>query len=157
MLSEEDKTNQTSIEYWFKVVDLDQNGIITPNEMYYFYEEQLNRLEYSSQHESVSFSDILCQLSDMIKPQKESHFTLQSLLENPHNATIFFNSLLNLNKFLNYEQRDLFNSKNEGERYQGYSEWDKFADSEYRRLTAEDSDDGENAEDGVFDDSGDEM
>jgi serine/threonine-protein phosphatase 2A regulatory subunit B'' len=29
MLSEEDKTSQTSIEYWFKVVDLDANGIIT--------------------------------------------------------------------------------------------------------------------------------
>ena len=29
MLSEEDKTTRTSIEYWFKVVDLDNNGIIT--------------------------------------------------------------------------------------------------------------------------------
>lgn len=29
MLSEEDKTNPRSIEYWFKVVDLDSNGIIT--------------------------------------------------------------------------------------------------------------------------------
>ena len=29
MLSEEDKTSQPSIEYWFKVVDLDANGIIT--------------------------------------------------------------------------------------------------------------------------------
>lgn len=29
ILSEEDKTNRTSIEYWFKIVDLDDNGIIT--------------------------------------------------------------------------------------------------------------------------------
>lgn len=29
LLSEEDKTNRTSIEYWFRIVDLDDNGIIT--------------------------------------------------------------------------------------------------------------------------------
>jgi serine/threonine-protein phosphatase 2A regulatory subunit B'' len=29
ILSEEDKTTRTSIEYWFKVLDLDNNGIIT--------------------------------------------------------------------------------------------------------------------------------
>lgn len=29
ILSEEDKTTKRSIEYWFKVVDLDENGIIT--------------------------------------------------------------------------------------------------------------------------------
>lgn len=29
MLSEEDKTTPRSLEYWFKVIDLDDNGIIT--------------------------------------------------------------------------------------------------------------------------------
>lgn len=28
VLAEEDKTTLTSIEYWFKVIDLDCNGII---------------------------------------------------------------------------------------------------------------------------------
>lgn len=40
MLSEEDKTTDTSIEYWFKVIDLDNNYIITGYELEYFYEEQ---------------------------------------------------------------------------------------------------------------------
>ena len=31
MLSEEDKTTIRSIEYWFKLVDTDNNGIITLN------------------------------------------------------------------------------------------------------------------------------
>lgn len=31
ILSEEDKTNKTSIEYWFKILDIDNNGIITYN------------------------------------------------------------------------------------------------------------------------------
>jgi serine/threonine-protein phosphatase 2A regulatory subunit B'' len=29
ILSEEDKTTLQSIEYWFKIIDLDDNGIIT--------------------------------------------------------------------------------------------------------------------------------
>ena len=39
MLCEEDKTTQKSLDYWFGVIDLDKNGIITPHEMEYFYEE----------------------------------------------------------------------------------------------------------------------
>ena len=68
MLCEEDKTSDRSLEYWFKVVDLDNNGIITAHEMRFFYEEQNNRLEYLSQ-ESVLFSDFLCQMYDMLKPE----------------------------------------------------------------------------------------
>ena len=29
ILSEEDKTTHQSIEYWFKIIDLDDNGIIS--------------------------------------------------------------------------------------------------------------------------------
>ena len=39
MLCEEDKTTKKSLDYWFAVIDLDANGIITPHEMEYFYEE----------------------------------------------------------------------------------------------------------------------
>ena len=39
MLSEEDKTTERSLQYWFSIIDLDDNKIITPQEMDYFYEE----------------------------------------------------------------------------------------------------------------------
>jgi len=39
MLCEEDKTTDRSLTYWFRVIDLDDNQIITPHEMDYFYEE----------------------------------------------------------------------------------------------------------------------
>ena len=39
MLNEEDKSTYRSLQYWFKVVDLDDNGVIMPHEMDYFYEE----------------------------------------------------------------------------------------------------------------------
>lgn len=59
MLCEEDKTTKKSLDYWFAVIDLDTNGIITPHEMEYFYEEQVHRLDYLS-HESILFVDLLC-------------------------------------------------------------------------------------------------
>lgn len=65
MLSEEDKTTKRSLEYWYKVIDLDGNGIITPYEMDYFYEEQVQRLQ-SLNHEPILFRDLLCQMNDMI-------------------------------------------------------------------------------------------
>lgn len=68
ILSEEDKTTELSLEYWFKCVDLDCDGRITPNEMQYFYEEQLHRMECMAQ-EPVLFEDIVCQMADMINPE----------------------------------------------------------------------------------------
>ena len=68
-MCEEDKTTQQSVDYWFKVVDLDDNGIITyicgvmlynrGSEMEYFYEEQRQRMDYLN-HEAVLFPDIVC-------------------------------------------------------------------------------------------------
>lgn len=40
MLAEEDKTSMRSMKYWFKVIDLDENGLICPKEMDFFYSEQ---------------------------------------------------------------------------------------------------------------------
>ncbi|KAF2294935.1 hypothetical protein GH714_027138 [Hevea brasiliensis] len=52
----------------FKCIDLDGNGVLTPNEMQFFYEEQLHRMECMAQ-EPVLFEDILCQIVDMIAPE----------------------------------------------------------------------------------------
>ncbi|GJT67323.1 serine/threonine protein phosphatase 2A regulatory subunit B''beta-like protein [Tanacetum coccineum] len=68
ILSEEDKSSEPSLEYWFKCIDLDGNGVLTRNELQFFYEEQLHRMECMAQ-EPVLFEDILCQIVDMIKPQ----------------------------------------------------------------------------------------
>lgn len=66
ILSEEDKTSDTALEYWFRCVDLDCSGVITPSKMWHFYEEQMKRLEATGQ-EPVLFEDVLCQLHDMLQ------------------------------------------------------------------------------------------
>lgn len=62
LINDEDKTTDRSLEYWFRLVDLDGDGCIRAHEMSYFYEEQSQRLECLN-HETVPFEDILCQMS----------------------------------------------------------------------------------------------
>ena len=145
ILSEEDKTNPTSIKYWFKLIDLDDNGIITPSEMEYFYEEQLERLE-DNQFEIIQFNDLLCQLYDLIPPEKEYQWTLQNFLEHPQSASIAFNALLNLYKFIKNERKDPF-SLNDIERRKDYTDWDKFAYNEYIELKKYSEDEEDEIED----------
>ena len=52
----------------FRCIDLDEDGCIRPVEMRHFYEEQLHRMECMAQ-EPVLFEDIVCQMTDMIKPE----------------------------------------------------------------------------------------
>lgn len=121
MLSEEDKTTLRSLNYWFKVIDLDDNQIITPHEMEYFYEEQVHRLEYLN-HEPILFVDILCQMNDMVKPKPiEGHFSLELLKQYQTQVGIFFNCLVNLNKFIAYETRDLFALKHQMTEFPDYT------------------------------------
>lgn len=44
----------------------------------------------------------------MLKPETEFQFTIDNFLNNKHYSAIFFNNLLNLNKFLAFEQKDPF-------------------------------------------------
>jgi serine/threonine-protein phosphatase 2A regulatory subunit B'' len=146
ILSEEDKSSEPSLEYWFKCIDLDGNGILTSNEMQFFYEEQLHRMECMAQ-EPVLFEDILCQMIDMIGPENESFFTLRDLKRCKLSGNIF-NILFNLNKFMAFETRDPFLIRQEREN-PTLTEWDRFAHREYIRLSMEE--DGEDASNGSGD------
>ncbi|GJT75771.1 serine/threonine protein phosphatase 2A regulatory subunit B''beta-like protein [Tanacetum coccineum] len=136
---------------WFKCVDLDGNGIITRNEMQFFYEEQLHRMECMAQ-EPVLFEDILCQIVDMIGPKDEGYFTLRDL-KGSRLAGSVFNILFNLNKFMAFETRDPFLIRQEREN-PTLTEWDRFAHREYIRLSMEeDAEDASNGSADVWDES----
>ncbi|XP_051116180.1 serine/threonine protein phosphatase 2A regulatory subunit B''beta-like [Andrographis paniculata] len=151
ILSEEDKTSEPSLEYWFKCIDLDGNGYITRNEMQFFYEEQLHRMECMAQ-EPVLFEDILCQIVDMINPQDQSYFTVQDFKRSKLSGSVL-NILFNLNKFMAFETRDPFLIRQERENPH-LTEWDRFAHREYIRLSMEeDADDASNGSADVWDES----
>ncbi|KAK8698171.1 hypothetical protein V6N13_114297 [Hibiscus sabdariffa] len=150
ILAEEDKSSEPSLEYWLKCIDLDGNGVLTRNEMQFFYEEQLHRMECMAQ-EPVFFEDILCQIIDMIKPEDESRITLRDLKGSKLSGNVF-NILFNLNKFMAFESRDPFLIRQEREN-PTLTEWDRFAHREYIRLSMEDIEDASNGSAEVWDES----
>ena len=143
--------------------------------MEYFFEEQKQRIQSLSQ-EQITFVDILCQLVDMIKggdgagadllPIPPTTTTISRLglaaamrlreasgvlfdkkaLLTSNLAPQFFNTLFNLNKFIQSEQRDPVRIKQIHDTPQ-LSDWDRYAISGYYRLAEVDTD-GEVVEDG---------
>lgn len=57
-----------SIEYWFRCMDLDGDGVLSMYELQYFYHEQCQKLETMG-IEPLPFEDCLCQMLDLVKPE----------------------------------------------------------------------------------------
>jgi len=134
LISEEDKTTSTSIEYWFRCMDLDGDGFISMYEMEYFYEEQVKKLEHL-EIEALPFEDCVCQMLDMVKPALNDRITLRDLKQCKL-AKIFFDTFFNIGKYLEHEQKDPFAPPKDGD-YTEVSDWVRFATEEYELLVAE--------------------
>lgn len=50
-----------SIEFWFRVLDTDEDGLLSLFELEYFYEEQYRRL-IAQGYEPIPFPDTVCQV-----------------------------------------------------------------------------------------------
>eukprot|EP00051_Salpingoeca_urceolata_P019223 m.278169 g.278169 ORF g.278169 m.278169 type:complete len:280 (+) comp19379_c0_seq1:1172-2011(+) len=153
IIAEEDKASPTAIEYWFRVMDCDGDGVISLYELEYFYEEQEERFQELAV-ECMPFNDCLCQVLDMVSPRVKTFITLQDLRRCGH-ASIFFNTFLNVNKFLDFEDRDPFMVLKEREDLMEAlavdaadatvlpplpTDWERFATREYMLLAAEEDD-----------------
>uniref|UniRef100_A0A4X2L9D8 EF-hand domain-containing protein n=1 Tax=Vombatus ursinus TaxID=29139 RepID=A0A4X2L9D8_VOMUR len=138
LISEEDKKTPTSIEYWFRCMDLDGDGALSMYELEYFYEEQCQKLDNMA-IEPLPFEDCLCQMLDLVKPQREGKITLHDL-KKCKLANVFFDTFFNIEKYLDHEQKDqisvIRDAESEG---QELSDWEKYAAEEYDILVAEEA------------------
>ncbi|CAI9768361.1 unnamed protein product [Fraxinus pennsylvanica] len=150
ILSEEDKSSETSLEYWFKCIDLDANGVITRNEMQYFYEDQKQRMEHLGRV-PVPFEKILCQIVDMINPQDKGYFTLRDIKGSKLSGSVF-NILFNTKKFLDFEKRHNSVLISQARENPNWTEWDHFAHREYILLSTDNVSSGSIYWDGSDDD-----
>lgn len=158
ILCEEDKTNATSLRYWFHLVDLDGDGLLRQWEIRSFYDEQQKRMR-SLGTEEVTLNDVLSQMKDCL-----GKITGRSILfddfgsdsevktgENDDDSWAigmreflkpdrmafsgsFFNLLFNLNKFMLSESKDPFQLRMQAE--QPLTDWDRYALTEYARLAS---------------------
>jgi serine/threonine-protein phosphatase 2A regulatory subunit B'' len=137
MLSEEDKTNEISVRYWFSCLDVDGDSKLNNMEMRSFYALQQHRMQTLG-HEYIPFEDMLCQMIDMIKPKNDDYVVVEDFLQEEcvQVSGALFDALINLNKYVQFEQRDPFQERQKRED-EFETDWDRFACMDYNRLAME--------------------
>uniref|UniRef100_A0A4W4HFM5 EF-hand domain-containing protein n=1 Tax=Electrophorus electricus TaxID=8005 RepID=A0A4W4HFM5_ELEEL len=139
LISEEDKKTETSIEYWFRCMDLDGDGVLSMYELQYFYQEQCHKLEAMA-IEPLPFEDCLCQMLDLVRPELPGNKITLRDLKRCKLAHIFFDTFFNIEKYLDHEQKDPFMVAKDAETLgQEISDWERYAAEEYDVLVAEEA------------------
>eukprot|EP01029_Cantina_marsupialis_P023829 TRINITY_DN60036_c0_g1_i1.p1 TRINITY_DN60036_c0_g1~~TRINITY_DN60036_c0_g1_i1.p1 ORF type:complete len:595 (-),score=187.51 TRINITY_DN60036_c0_g1_i1:354-2138(-) len=136
LLAEEDKGTEMSLKYWFRCLDIDGDGVLSPYELKRFYIHQQDQMRALGQ-EVISFEDVLVQMTDLLKPTNPGYFEFKDFIhaDRIRMAGTFFDIMFNLTKFIAYEQRDPFLLKQQ--QAMGFSAWDLYANYEYHRLADE--------------------
>jgi serine/threonine-protein phosphatase 2A regulatory subunit B'' len=62
IMSAEDKRTPQAIEYWFRCLDIDGDGVISLYELSHFYEDQYDRMLCSRISDVWKFDDFVCSL-----------------------------------------------------------------------------------------------
>ncbi|KAF9920734.1 Serine/threonine-protein phosphatase 2A regulatory subunit B'' subunit beta [Linnemannia zychae] len=101
LLAETDKQTATSIEYWFRCMDLDGDGLLTVFELEQLFQEQAARMSILSM-ESFGFRDAICQMQDLVSP-KEAGVVRLSDLKQCGQAGPFIDLFCNVLRWRNFE------------------------------------------------------
>ncbi|XP_076422496.1 serine/threonine-protein phosphatase 2A regulatory subunit B'' subunit delta-like isoform X2 [Peromyscus maniculatus bairdii] len=130
LLSEEDKTTPTSIEYWFRCMDLHGRGVLAWPELEFFHAEQARRLAARGL-EPMALRDFVCWALDVVGPHTPGRIALRDLKRSGM-AAVFFDAFFNLDKFL---AREATPTAPDDPAHP--SPWAAFAAAEFEFLAAE--------------------
>ena len=144
LLAEEDKQSSPALQYWFHVLDVDGDGYLDRRDMWYFYEELQSRLE-AMDEELVSYDEIVNEFFDIVKPAAKGRISLAELKRCGLGYNLV-SALTNVRKFLAWEALSCEKAAGRSSNLRDSTEWDLFADREYRRLV--EAEEQEEAEDG---------
>lgn len=105
VLALENRSEPQSLQYLFRILDIDQKGWLNPFDLNFFFraiQRQLKRYN----HEPVNLRDIQDEIYDMVKPQSDPHkIRLADLIASGHGETVV-NILIDLNSFWSHENRE---------------------------------------------------
>uniref|UniRef100_A0A915Q5R8 EF-hand domain-containing protein n=1 Tax=Setaria digitata TaxID=48799 RepID=A0A915Q5R8_9BILA len=145
LLAEVDKCHPKSIEYWFRVMDLNGDGRISFDEMERFYNEvmeSVNRVDM----DVMTFRDLVNMLQDMISPKSPTYFTLSDLKRSPSLARYFFNTFINWLKHIAQESGLPDRKNEEGD----LNDWSCFCKLQHEILAANVNDEDSEMADGTL-------
>ncbi|CAI9730589.1 serine/threonine-protein phosphatase 2A regulatory subunit B subunit gamma isoform X1 [Octopus vulgaris] len=118
VLALENRKEPQSLQYLFRILDVQQKGYLDTFSLNYFYraiQEQMKR----HKQEPILFEDVRDEIFDMVKPKEPFKITLQDLIHSGKGDTVL-SILIDLNDFWTYENREyivLDGSKEEDEIY----------------------------------------
>lgn len=137
LLAEVDKCHPKSIEYWFRIMDLNGDGRISFDEMEQFYNEIVANVIRMGM-DVITFNNLINMLKDMIPSHSSTYFTLSDLKRSPPMARYFFNTFINWVKHIAQESCPV---DNRNRFMQGmdpqFSDWNRFCKMEYKILVAD--------------------
>ncbi|KAI9204475.1 uncharacterized protein BJ171DRAFT_619719 [Polychytrium aggregatum] len=147
ILACEDKQRTQSIEYWFRCLDTDSDGVISFYELKHFWDEQYERMISCKMSDPWKFTDFICSMIDLIKPKNDNFFTLSDL-KRSKNPALFFDMLFDISKYDNYVRRldpafremdEIWIIDHTGNKIQ-LEGWDKFVERSYSELAKDELD-----------------
>ncbi|SBT38062.1 phosphatase 2A regulatory subunit-related protein, putative [Plasmodium ovale wallikeri] len=147
IMNYEDMTTNRSIEFWFKLIDLDADCVIRDHEIQVFFNIQMERLK-SHYLDEPKFEDWLCQMNDAIQPCNEGNFTLSDFKKNKKYASKFFGCLVSLSKLLAWESRDVHKELQIETQFPCWTPWEIYCKTKYDELCYIEN---ENCYDEIFD------
>lgn len=129
LMSFNDRLNEQSLKYWFKVLDLDGDGMVCLAEMEKFY-RVIHQKRDILQLETFEFSSILCLIRDMFDMTKDV-FEEEDLMHYTEAGAMFTSIFTDHLRFSEFVDRKTFVLPKELE----FSHWVKFIEYEYSDLT----------------------
>jgi serine/threonine-protein phosphatase 2A regulatory subunit B'' len=109
LMADEDKANPAAIEYWFRILDVDGDGVLSFYELETFYMAVKQKLLDMSV-DPMSFTDVLCQMLDVINYRSGTGHgrdvegvRLADLKRAGRMAATFLNAFINVVKYYDQE------------------------------------------------------
>ncbi|PFH34415.1 hypothetical protein BESB_064460 [Besnoitia besnoiti] len=134
-----DVTSERAIQFWFKIFDIDGDGVLRDHEIEVFFNAQVDRFRLRDD-KLPTYRDFICPMCDALRVPYASGLRCRDLLRDPVCGGCFINCLL---------KRAAFQAMDEGESMTSIakgSPWDRqlieltpfeiFASQQYQELTA---------------------
>ena len=105
VLALENRKEPQSLQYYFRILDVRQQGYLDAFTLNYFFRDIIREMEKHNQ-EPVKFEDVKDEIFDMVRPQAPLRITLKDLISCGNGDTVV-SILVDLNGFWTYENREV--------------------------------------------------